>query len=51
LHCRSFLISCSPICQSLHLVVEPLECYVRGYCLYLYVPVYSLLFPALVSKF
>jgi hypothetical protein len=47
----SFLVSCSPICQFFLLVAEPLERYLGSYCLCLYVPVYSLLFPILVAKF
>jgi hypothetical protein len=49
--CRSFLISCSPMCQFILLVAEPFEFYLESHCLCLLVPVYSLLFPVLASKF
>jgi hypothetical protein len=48
---QSFLISFSPICQFFLLVAEPFEFYLRSHCLYLLIPVYSLPFPALASKF
>jgi hypothetical protein len=48
---RSFLISCSPICQSFLLVAEPFEFYRGSHCLCLLILVYSLLFPVLASKF
>jgi hypothetical protein len=51
LWCRSFLISCSPICQSFFLVARPFEFYWGSHCLCLLIPVYSLLFLALASKF
>jgi hypothetical protein len=49
--CRSFLISCSIICQSFLLVAEPSEFCLGSHCLCLLIPVNSLLFSALPSKF
>jgi hypothetical protein len=48
--CRSFLISCSPICQSFLLVAEPFRFYWRSHCLCLLILVYSLFFTPLVLK-
>jgi hypothetical protein len=48
--CRRFLDSHSAICQSFLLVAEPLQLYLGSHYLYLYVPVFTLLFPELVSK-
>jgi hypothetical protein len=48
---RSLLVSCSPTCQSFLLVGQSLEFYLGSHCLCLYVPVFSLLFPELVSSF
>jgi hypothetical protein len=47
--CRNFLVSCSPICQSVLLVAEPLEFCLGSHCLCLCVPVYSQLFPELTN--
>jgi hypothetical protein len=49
--CKSFLVSCSPICQSFLLVAEPFNLYLRSHCLCILIPVYCLLFPALASNF
>jgi hypothetical protein len=49
--CISFLISCSPICQVFVLAAEPFEFYLGSHYLCLLIPVYSLLFPTLASKF
>jgi hypothetical protein len=49
--CRSFLVSFSPTCQSFLLAEKPFAFYLGSYCLCLLVLVYSLLFPALASKF
>jgi hypothetical protein len=49
--CSRFLISWSPISKYFPLVAEPFELYWRSHYLHLSIPVYSLLFPALSSKF
>jgi hypothetical protein len=49
--CSSFLISCSPICQSFLLVAEPFEFYLVSHCLCLLIPVYSLFFHAQLQSF
>jgi hypothetical protein len=49
--CRSFLISCSLICWSFPLVAGPIEFYWGSHCLCLLLPVNSLLFPVLASRF
>jgi hypothetical protein len=51
LFCRSFLISCSTICQSFLLDAEPLEFSLGSHRLCLLIPVYSLFFPTLAIKF
>jgi hypothetical protein len=43
--CRSFIISCSPICPSFLLVTKLLGFYWGSPCLYLLLPEYSLLNP------
>jgi hypothetical protein len=48
---KSFLISCSLICQSFLLVVEPFEFYLGRHCLCLLIPFCSCSFSALASKF
>jgi hypothetical protein len=49
--CRIFLVSGCPICHSFLLIAKPLEFYLGSDCLCLYVPVYSLFFPAVASKY
>jgi hypothetical protein len=48
---RGFLVLWSPICQFFLLITEPMQFYSGSYCLCPYVPVFLLLFPAIISKF